>query len=74
MPGLGHRFTEEEDELAKKIIKEYERKGYSKEEAKRIAYSTINERRKKMKKGGGFVKGEVVPFGKSPRGFIEKNF
>lgn len=39
----GHRFTTKEDELAKDIAKEYQKKGYSQKESRRIGYSTVNK-------------------------------
>jgi hypothetical protein len=44
MPNDGkHRFTQKEDAKAKKIAKEYEKKGYSKKRAKAIGYATVNK-------------------------------
>ncbi len=45
--GRGHRFTEKEDREAQHIKIESEMKqGKSREEAERIAYATVNKRRK----------------------------
>jgi hypothetical protein len=45
--GKKHRFTLEEDELAKQITKEYKAKGYSAKRAKGIGYATVNKRKAK---------------------------
>jgi hypothetical protein len=39
----GHRFTPTEDLLAKSIAKQYEKRGYSKEEANSIGYATVTQ-------------------------------
>lgn len=41
--GNGHRFSIEEDKFAKRIAKNYRKKGYSMEEAKRIGYATVQK-------------------------------
>lgn len=37
------RFTPTEDSLAKQISREYQKKGYTKEEADRIGYASVTE-------------------------------
>lgn len=49
MPGEGHRFTPTEDSLAKQISREYQKKGYTKEEADRIGYASVTEINKNPK-------------------------
>ena len=39
----GHRYTKQEDNIARAISKEYQKKGYSKKESDRIGYSTLNK-------------------------------
>ncbi len=46
--GRGHRFTEKEDREAQHIIESEMKQGRSREEAERIAYATVNKRRKSM--------------------------
>lgn len=48
--GPGHRFSEHEDDIADHIIEGEVKRGKSREEAKRIAYATINSRRRGMRK------------------------
>lgn len=48
--GPGHRFSEHEDDIAEHIIEGEVKRGKSREEAKRIAYATINSRRRGMRK------------------------
>jgi hypothetical protein len=44
--GQGHRYTEKEDREAEHIIESEMKQGRSREEAERIAYVTVNKRRK----------------------------
>ena len=47
MPGSKkHRFTAKEDREAEHIIESEMKQGKSREEAKRIAYATVNKRKK----------------------------
>lgn len=41
--GKGHRFTTKEDKLANDIAKEYQKKGYPKNQSKAIGYATVNK-------------------------------
>jgi hypothetical protein len=41
--GKEHRYTTKEDNIARGISEEYQKKGYSKKEADRIGYSTLNK-------------------------------
>jgi hypothetical protein len=45
MPGSKHRFTAKEDREAKHIIESEMERGRSAEDAKRIAYATINKQK-----------------------------
>jgi hypothetical protein len=45
MPGSKHRFTEKEDREAKHIMASETERGKSEEDAKRIAYATLNKQK-----------------------------
>jgi hypothetical protein len=45
MPRSKHRFTEKEDRQAKHIMVSEEERGRSEEDAKRIAYATVNKQK-----------------------------
>jgi hypothetical protein len=46
MPGKKRRFTAKEDRQAEHIIQSEMSRGKSREEAERIAYATVNKKRK----------------------------
>ena len=45
MPGSKHRFTEKEDREAQHIMESEKERGRSEEDAKRIAYATVNKQK-----------------------------
>jgi hypothetical protein len=45
MPGKKHRFAEKEDREAKHIVESEMERGKSEEDAKRIAYATVNKQK-----------------------------
>jgi hypothetical protein len=45
MPGSKRRFTDKEDREAKHIIESEVERGRSEEDAKRIAYATVNKQK-----------------------------
>ena len=50
----GQRHTEKEDRQAEHIKESEEQRGYSEQDAERIAYATVNKQ--KQKRGGGSKK------------------